>query len=125
MRFAKSVFLLAGIYGIVAHAVVARTREIGIRLALGAPRTAVLGVVVGSTLRSAAIGMLVSGVLVTLVTWALSAKMRVALFGMNPLDPAASAAAAASLAVIVGAAAYLPARRALGIAPLDALRHDR
>ncbi len=113
-----------GIHGIVAHAVIARTREVGIRLALGAPRAAVLRVVVGSSLRSVLAGALAGGALVALVAWSFSAGVRTALFGMNPLDPTACLAAAACLAAVVFVAAYLPARRALGVAPLDALRHD-
>ena len=55
---------------------------------------------------------------------ALSSEMRAALFGLNPLDPAAYLLAVFSLAIVVCAAVYLPSRRALGLAPLEALRHD-
>jgi putative ABC transport system permease protein len=113
-----------GIHGIVAHAVVARTREIGIRLALGAPRASVLRVVVRSSMVSVLTGVLAGGTLITVIGWSLSAKVRTLLFGLNPMDPTACAAATACLAGIVCAAAYLPARRALGLAPLDALRHE-
>jgi ABC-type antimicrobial peptide transport system permease subunit len=113
-----------GLHGIVAHSVIARTREIGIHVALGAPRTALLKVVAGSSVSSAASGALIGGAIVMAVGWALSGEMREALFGLNPLDPVAYLLAVVSLATVVSAAVYLPARRALGMAPLDALRHD-
>ncbi len=113
-----------GLHGIVAHSVIARTREIGIHVALGAPRTALLKVVAGSSVSSAGIGALIGGAIVMGIGWALSGEIRAALFGLNPLDPAAYLLAAVSLATVVSAAVYLPARRALGMAPLEALRHD-
>jgi putative ABC transport system permease protein len=113
-----------GLHGIVAQSVVARTREIGIRVALGAPKAALLRVVAGSSLTSVGIGALIGGVMVTGMGLALSTEMRAALFGLNPLDPLAYALAVVSLAIVVSGAVYLPARRALGMAPLDALRHD-
>jgi predicted permease len=113
-----------GLHGIVAHSVIARTREIGIHVALGAPRTALLKVVAGSSVSSAGIGALIGGAIVMAIGWALSGEIRAALFGLNPLDPAAFLLAVVSLATVVSAAVYLPARRTLGMAPLEALRHD-
>jgi putative ABC transport system permease protein len=113
-----------GLHGIVAQSVIARTREIGIRVALGAPKVALLRVVAGSSLTSVGIGALIGCAMVTGTGWALSTEMRAALFGLNPLDPLAYALAVVSLAIVVCGAVYLPARRALGMAPLDALRHD-
>jgi putative ABC transport system permease protein len=113
-----------GLHGIVAHSVIARTREIGIRVALGASKAALLRVVAASSLTSVGIGALIGVAIVAGVGWAMSSEMRAALFGLNPLDPAAYLLAAVSLATVVFGAVYLPARRVLGVAPLDALRHD-
>ena len=114
----------AGIHGIVAHSVAARTREIGIRVALGAPPRRLLRAIIGSSLRSVAVGAGVAAALLILLAGSFSHEFKAALFGLDPLDPAALAVPLVVLAAVVLTAAYLPARRALDIAPTDALRHE-
>jgi predicted permease len=112
----------AGVYGIVAHSVVSRTHEIGVHVALGAPRARVLRLVLGSSLRAVGSGatfgfaMMVIGALVG------SNALEPILFGVRPLDPLAVGVVVCFLGAVMGAAAYLPARHALGVEPIDALR---
>ena len=112
----------AGVYGIVAHAVVSRTHEIGVHVALGAPRARVMRLVLGSSLRAIGsggafgIGVLVIGAFFG------SEALKPILFGIGPLDPLALGAVVCFLGAIMATAAYLPARRALGVEPIDALR---
>ncbi len=113
-----------GIHGIVAHAVAARTREIGIRLALGAPPRRLLRAILGSSLRSVAVGAGMAAALLIVLAGSFSREFKAALFGLDPLDPAAFAVPLVVLAAVVLTAAYLPARRALDIAPTDALRRE-
>jgi predicted permease len=113
-----------GIYGIVAHAVISRTRDIGVHLALGAPKVRILHLVLGWTMRGVAVGVVVGALLMTTTLLSFSKAFRTALFGLNPLDPMALVVAVGFLAAVTFAAAYLPARRALGIGPLVALRHE-
>lgn len=118
--FAASALLLAaiGIYGIVAFSVARRTREIGIRMALGAERRDVLRLVVGEGARLAAAGI-VLGFAVSLAVTRLVASL---LFGVGATDPPTFAAVAALLAGAALAASYLPARRAMRLDPNAALR---
>jgi putative ABC transport system permease protein len=120
--FAAIALLLAaiGIYGVMAVAVVQRTREIGIRMALGAVRRDVLALVVRQGFALAAIGLLV-GVAGAL---ALTRVMQSMLFSVSATDPAVFATIVALLAAVALAACYLPARRATGVSPLVALRHE-
>jgi hypothetical protein len=112
----------AGVYGIVAHSVVSRTHEIGIHVALGAPRARVLRLVLGSSLRAIGTGAAV-GIAVMLIAAAVGSEaLELILFGVGPLDPLALGVVVFILGGIMGAAAYLPARRALGVQPIDALR---
>jgi predicted permease len=113
-----------GIHGIVAHAVTARIRDIGVHVALGAPRLGILRLVLGWTMRGVAIGLVAGVALVTIGALAFPAGLRAALFGLNPLDPTALSLAGGFLIGVTLVAALLPARRALGMAPLTALRHD-
>jgi predicted lysophospholipase L1 biosynthesis ABC-type transport system permease subunit len=113
-----------GIHGIVSHGITCRTREIGVRMALGAERADVLRLLVTSSLRGVLIGALAGVSIIVVTVVAASQPLRAALFGLTPLDPPALFSAAAVLLAITFAAAYVPARRALTIRPLDALRHD-
>jgi predicted permease len=113
-----------GIHGIVAHAVTARIREIGVRVALGAAPTGIIRLVLAWTMRGVAIGLLAGLAIIAIAVTAFSAELRATLFGLDPLDPAAFSVAVSVLVGVTLLAAYLPARRALGIGPLAALRHD-
>ncbi len=120
--FAASALLLAamGLYGVVSYAVVLRTSEIGVRMALGADRANILKLVVGQALRLVLAGLAVG----LIASIALARIARSLLFETSAADPA-TFASVAILFVIVGiAAAVLPARRAMRVDPLIALRTD-
>jgi predicted permease len=107
-----------GIYGVVAYSVGQREREIGIRMALGAERRDVLGLVVRQGLRPVAIGIGIGLVATLAAARAISSL----LFGVGAADPLALAGAAALLVLVALAAVYAPARRASGLDPVTALR---
>ncbi|HZT72886.1 MAG TPA: ABC transporter permease [Terriglobales bacterium] len=109
-----------GIYGVMAHAVAQRTREIGIRVALGATRGHILRLVVGEGLALAGIGLAV-GVGATLLAGRLLASQ---LYGVQPGNAWLLLAAAAALAAAAWAACQIPARRAMRIDPTEALRYE-
>jgi predicted permease len=109
-----------GLYGVVAYSVAQRTREVGLRMALGATTAQVMGMVVAGGMRLAAAGV-AAGVLVSIgVTRVLSAL----LYGVSSVDPLAFAGAAGVLLAVALAANLAPARRATRIQPMAALRHD-
>ena len=120
--FAGVAVLLAalGIYGVLTHAVAQRTREIGIRLALGAARTGVVTMVVRQAVVLACTGLLIG------LALALGASRLIEglLFGIESSDVLTYTAVAAGLLCIALAASYLPARRASRIDPMRALRYE-
>lgn len=120
--FAIAAVILAsiGIYGVLMHAVAQRTREIGIRLALGARRGEVVSMVVrqAAALALAGLGL---GLVLALVA---SGALRTVLFGVQPTDRATYAAVAVGLFAVALIASYLPARRASRIDPVTALRYE-
>jgi len=118
------VMAAVGIHGLVAYSVACRTREISVHVALGAPRASVMRLVLRSSLRAATTGALIGGALVMVPALALSRVLAPALFGLSPVDPAALLTGAAVLTSVIFIAAYLPARRALDVRPIDALRQD-
>ena len=120
--FALLATLLAavGLYGVMAWSVARRTREIGIRMALGAERRAVIGMVLREVALLAGVGVAI-GVPVAL---ALSRLVRTQLYGLAPHDPLTFAAAAALISAVALAAGFLPAHRASRVDPLTALRYE-
>jgi putative ABC transport system permease protein len=120
--FASAALLLAmiGLYGVMSYSVARRTREIGVRMALGAGRESVLKLVLGRALKTAAFGVaagLAGALLITRL-------MRSLLFEVSPSDPLTLAAGACMLATVALMAAYVPARRATRVDPNVALRHE-
>jgi putative ABC transport system permease protein len=111
---------VAGIYGVISYSVSQRTREIGIRMALGAQRGEVTRMFVGYGLRLAAIGIACG--LVAAVT--LGRVMASLLFETSPLDPATYAGVCLSLAAAAMLASYLPALKATTVNPVTALRAE-
>ncbi|HTM26806.1 MAG TPA: ABC transporter permease [Vicinamibacterales bacterium] len=120
--FAGAALLLAavGVYGVTAQAVTHRTREIGLRVALGASPADVLALIMGGQIRLLAAGIAL-GTGGALVTGRLITSM---LFQVRPNDPTILVAVVAFLALIAAAASYMPARRALGVDPVIALGAD-
>jgi len=120
--FAGLALVLAaiGIYGVIAYSVVQRTREIGIRMALGADRTNVLQLILRQGARIGMLGLLIGTAAAYLSTRALAGM----LYGVDPHDPLIFAAMAVSLFVVVVMASYIPARRATRVDPLIALRYE-
>jgi predicted permease len=109
-----------GIYGVTAYSVAQRTRELGVRLALGARGRDVVGLVLRGALATVAAGLSL-GLLASLL---LGRALRGLLYGIEPTDPATFALVASGLAAIAVAAAYLPARRAIRIDPVLTLRGE-
>jgi predicted permease len=109
-----------GLYGVLAYSVAQRSREIGLRLALGAPAGRIRGMVLKQVARMAAIGV----VLGAIAAWALGLAAQSLLLGVEAGDPLALAAAAALLTVVMLGAAYIPARRASRVDPMTVLRYE-
>ena len=109
-----------GLYGVMSYAVGQRTREIGVRTALGAQRVDVLAMVLRQSMTLVAAG-LAAGVLGAL---ALTRLLREALYGLTPTDPKTYAGVSLLFVTVALAAAYLPARRAVRIDAATALRHE-
>jgi ABC-type antimicrobial peptide transport system permease subunit len=120
--FGTAALLLAvsGIYAVVAYAVAQRTREMGIRLALGAPRGAVLRLVVSEGMTLPIAGLLAGGIAALLLT----RLLRASLYEVTPTEPRVFVA---TVAILVGAsfvACVIPARRATLVDPMEALRAE-
>ena len=111
---------LSGIYGVVAFVVSQRTKEIGIRMALGAATAAVSGMVLKQSMRLALLGTLAGGLLATGISKILASTLVM----INTFDGAAYVSGAFLVLVAAGSAAYFPSRRAAGIQPIHTLRHD-
>jgi len=109
-----------GIYGLAAYAVTRRTNEIGIRMALGADSSGVLWMVMRESLTLAALGVAI-GIPVSLAAARLIESV---LYGLKTTDPATIALAALVMIAVAALAAYLPARRASKVDPMEALRYE-
>ena len=109
-----------GVYGVISYGVSQRTREIGIRMALGAARGDVLSLVVSEGMKLLLLGVAAGAISSLLLTPVLSGL----LFGVSPRDPVAFAASAVFLAAVALLACYVPARRASRIDPMVALRYE-
>ena len=120
--FSMSALLLAaiGIYGVLAYSVTERTREIGVRVALGAQPGQIVGMVVGKGAKLVIAGT-VAGVGGAL---ALTGLLKSLLFGVGPRDVATFVTVPLVLVAVALAAAYVPARRASRLDPMDALRSE-
>ena len=109
-----------GVYGVISYSVSHRTREIGIRIALGARVASVMRLVVGQGLALAAVGVLVGAGL----AFAVTRVMATLLYGVRPNDPIAFGGAVLVLAAITAIASWVPARRAARLNPVRALRAE-
>jgi putative ABC transport system permease protein len=120
--FAGLALVLAavGIYGVIGYSVSQRTQEIGIRMALGAPRANVLRMVVGQAMGLAVVGVGVGAV----AAWLLTRLMQKLLFGVTASDPLTFAAVSVLLALVAAMAASVPALRATRVDPVIALRSE-
>jgi putative ABC transport system permease protein len=120
--FAVIAFLLAavGIYGVISYDVTARTNEIGIRMAMGAEGRDVVKLVVGQGAVLTALGIAVG----LAAAYELTSLMKSMLFGVDARDFYTFAALAALLGVVALGASYIPSRRAVGLDPVRALRHE-
>jgi putative ABC transport system permease protein len=109
-----------GIYGLISYSVAQRTREIGVRVALGAQRSTVLGLVYAQGLRLAAVGIGIGLLVASLLSRAIASL----LYGTSPTDPATYGVVGATILAAILAAVSVPARRASAVAPMVALRSD-
>jgi putative ABC transport system permease protein len=107
-----------GVYGVMAYSVRERTQEIGVRMALGASATSVFRLVIGQALRLVFVGVAAGLVAAGLLTRLLERL----LYEVEPLDPWTFVVTALALLVVATIASYVPARRAMNMAPVDALR---
>ena len=120
--FGALAFLLSvvGLYGVISYSMSQRTREIGVRMALGAARSSVYGMVLREAGRLVGIGI-AAGLICSLVG---ATVMRSLLFGTQVWDVSTLAGVAVSLALFAFLASYLPARRAASVNPVDALHAE-
>jgi putative ABC transport system permease protein len=118
--FATIALLLAavGLYGVISYSVSQRTQEIGVRLAIGAPRSRLLGMVVGQGMK-----LVIAGIVLGLAgALTLARVVSTLLFEVTPFDPPSYAGTVIALIAVAALACYVPARRAMRVDPITALR---
>jgi predicted permease len=118
--FLGLVISAVGLFGVLAYFVTQQTRDIGVRLALGAAPSRIVADVLGYAIGLVGLGLVIG----SLAAWSLSSLARRFLFGLDPADYRLYALAMATLLMAAIAAAALPARRAAGISPIEVLRND-
>jgi ABC-type antimicrobial peptide transport system permease subunit len=109
-----------GLYGVVSFSVASRTREIGVRMALGAPKTSVLWLILRETMILVTVGIAIG----VPVAYILSRFVSSQLYGVKATDFATGLAALALLVSVAALSGFIPARRASSIDPLKALRYE-
>jgi ABC-type antimicrobial peptide transport system permease subunit len=112
-----------GIYGVLSYSVTQRANEIGIRIALGAEKRNIFRMIIGQGLRLALAGLVI-GILAALVLTRLLVTFASLLYGVRPSDPVTFVAVSTVLIAITVLACYIPARRAMQIDPMVALKHE-
>jgi putative ABC transport system permease protein len=123
--FAGLALLLAsvGIYGVISYSVTQRTHEIGIRMTLGAEKRTVFRMVIVQGLRLALAGLAI-GVIASLILTRVLSSFSHLLYGVGAGDPLTFLAVSLVLLVVVVSACYIPARRAMRVDPMTALRYE-
>jgi ABC-type antimicrobial peptide transport system permease subunit len=111
---------IVGLYGVIAFIAIQRTQEIGVRMALGATRPDILRLIAGEGIRL----ILLGGALGLVAAFALARLLKGLLFGLKPHDPATYLTVTLLLAVVALAATLIPARSAMKVEPVEALRHE-
>jgi putative ABC transport system permease protein len=124
--FAVMALVLAGVgvYGVMAYSVSQRTREMGVRMALGATPQSIVRLVLGESLRTVLFGVAMGLVAAVGATLGLKRLLAALLFQTEPRDPWTFAATALLLLIVAAMASYVPARRSTRVAPVDALRTE-
>jgi ABC-type antimicrobial peptide transport system permease subunit len=115
-----SLLAAVGLYGVMAYVVTRRTREIGIRMALGATQRNVAGMVLGEIAAVAAVGLAIG----LTAAYAIGRALESQLFGVKASDPLVFAAATGLLIIVALLAGWLPARNAASVDPMVALRYE-
>lgn len=118
--FIALVLASIGVYGVLSYSVSQRVQEIGVRVALGAERRDVLRLIVGQGLRLTGIGIVLGMAGAAGITWIIQSM----LYNVTPTDPVSFGGVALFLAVTAALASYIPARRAMAVDPIVALRND-
>jgi ABC-type antimicrobial peptide transport system permease subunit len=123
--FAGLALLLAsiGVYGVLSYSVALRTNEIGIRMTLGAEKRSVFRMVIAQGLRLALVGLAIGAIAALILTRVLSSFSHL-LYGVAAGDPLTFLAVSLVLLVVVVFACYIPARRAMRVDPMTALRYE-